>query len=147
MRPKGRKPKTHDSRDFLLSEHLAALPPVKIPFGHGCTYTNWEMLANGPDPSAPPGAREGVGDCVAREGDSEGNRKLATAKFLEGPYGFKRSLCVAMKNNAGRARTHHIERDFLRVLYHQIKLKISGQNVGDFLYGSFRPTNKRIICG
>jgi hypothetical protein len=60
---KGLKPKQPDKRDFLLSAQT--LPPVPSkPFGHGGTFKDWLMLANGPDPTAPGKAKEGCGDCV-----------------------------------------------------------------------------------
>jgi hypothetical protein len=60
---KGLKPKQEDKRDFLLSAQ--ALPPVpNKPFGHGGTFKDWLMLANGPDPTAPGKAKSGVGCCV-----------------------------------------------------------------------------------
>ena len=67
-----KKPFVADSRDYLWSEFrkpLAAkgLLPTTIPpfgWGHGNTYQDWQMLGNGPDPTAPGKAKNGVGCCV-----------------------------------------------------------------------------------
>lgn len=59
-----------DSRDWLWSDFRAPLKKAgllaRIPkvFGHGNTYRDWQMLANGPDSTAPGKAAYGCGCCV-----------------------------------------------------------------------------------
>lgn len=67
----GKKPFVSDSRDWLWADFRASLKAAgKLPtipadhWGHGNTYKDWLMLANGPDPTAPGKATEGAGCCV-----------------------------------------------------------------------------------
>lgn len=68
---------TPDARDWRWVDFRAALkaagvlPKVPAIFGHGNTYTDWKMLGNGPDPTAPGRAAEGAGDCVWASADHE----------------------------------------------------------------------------
>src|SRR2546426_981012 len=77
----GKRPHRYDSRDYRLADHLPGLPPVPRIFGHGNTYTNWEMLGNGPDPTAPGKAREGAGDCVVASAENETKVALTDATY------------------------------------------------------------------
>lgn len=67
---KGKQDFQEKSSDLLWSELRKPIVPllnqVNFPalFGHGNTYTDWGMLANGPDPTAPGKAKSGVGCCV-----------------------------------------------------------------------------------
>jgi hypothetical protein len=75
----GKKPKQHDKRDFSLADFLPGspqlsqlAPPPEYGWGHGNTYADWSMLANGPDPTAPGKAgEEGCGDCVVASAEHE----------------------------------------------------------------------------
>jgi hypothetical protein len=68
----GKKPATKDVRDLKAVDFIdtaIATPPAN--FGHGSIFhdgedplLDWGMNANGPDPTAPDGAKDGVGDCV-----------------------------------------------------------------------------------
>ena len=67
----GKKPPTIDGRDWKWETFRTALKAAgKLPtipadhWGHGNTYKDWLMLANGPDPTAPGAAAEGCGCCV-----------------------------------------------------------------------------------
>lgn len=67
----GKQPHTPDARDWQWDEFRKILKAAgtlpKIPadhWGHGNTYKDWLMLANGPDPTAPGASAEGCGCCV-----------------------------------------------------------------------------------
>lgn len=74
----GKQPATEDRRDITFkalveasAELGIAFPKVPPTFGHGGIYKDgnvvrkdWMMLANGPDPTAPVEARDGLGCCV-----------------------------------------------------------------------------------
>jgi hypothetical protein len=62
----GKKPAVHKPEDIKFSLLKETTPlPVRLParFGHGTAFTDWLMLANGPDDSVFPGF-EGAGCCV-----------------------------------------------------------------------------------
>lgn len=76
------KPDARDWRwaDFRIALKSAGLlPKVPAVFGHGNTYTDWKMLGNGPDPTAPGRAAEGAGDCVWASADHETMELLTNA--------------------------------------------------------------------
>ena len=77
----GKLPFKEDGRDWkwadfrgvvkraLGTRKLTIWPP---PWGHGNTYKDWGMLANGPDPTAPPAIRgTGAGCCVVSSAANE----------------------------------------------------------------------------
>lgn len=69
----GKLPATTDHRDFKLATFVdlaAVLPTIPKAFGHekGIAFP---ICANGPDPTAPAGSTDGVGDCVFAGGDHE----------------------------------------------------------------------------
>lgn len=87
----GKTPATEDRRDLTFKALVEAsaelgitFPKVPPTFGHGQIYhdgnvirQDWMMLANGPDTTAPAGARSGVGCCVF---SSAGHTTMEAAK-------------------------------------------------------------------
>lgn len=88
--PLGKKPFVADSRDFEWAElrkplvAAGLMPTVPATFGHGNTYTNWQMLANGPDPTAPGQAKNGAGCCVWSSAANETKIALTDAGEPQG---------------------------------------------------------------
>lgn len=68
----GKAPFEADRRDLKAIDFIGqALKAPPANFGHGSIFhdgedpfLDWDMNGNGPDPTAPPGAKDGVGDCV-----------------------------------------------------------------------------------
>jgi hypothetical protein len=66
----GKKPARKDNRDLLFRKYAIGLPSRPTRWGHGFTFSDWLMLANGPDDSYAPGF-SGCGDCVIAGGEHE----------------------------------------------------------------------------
>jgi hypothetical protein len=84
----GKLPHVPDSRDWRWEDFRASLKAAgllpKIPadhWGHGKTYKDWLMLANGPDPTAPGKAAEGAGCCVWSSSAHQTMEALTDATF------------------------------------------------------------------
>jgi hypothetical protein len=87
----GKLPFKEKSTDLRWSELRKPikryLDQINLPavFGHGGTYTDWRMLANGPDPTAPGEAKNGVGCCVVSAMANETKISITDAGGPVGP--------------------------------------------------------------
>lgn len=87
----GKKDFVPKSSDFKWAEFRLTikrqLDQIVMPktFGHGNTYADWQMLANGPDPTAPGRAKHGAGCCEVSAAANETKIAITDAGGAPGP--------------------------------------------------------------